>query len=162
VPWRHLGEWRYSSTIHNLGTRWRWAVFTPLPLYTRGRCPRYPLDTRPGKPQSWSGRCGEEETVPLPGIEPGPSSPDRVAIPTELFRLSCNSSWLFNSITWTASSYTLDNLISCYVCMYKGWAIKLTLAPRPLMIYCASPLPAAMIITVAALRIVLAHGSKPT
>jgi hypothetical protein len=49
-----------------------------------------------------------------------------------------------------------------YVCMYKGWAIKLALAPRPLMIYCASPMAAAMIITVAALRIVLAHGSKPT
>jgi hypothetical protein len=46
--------------------------------------------------------------------------------------------------------------------MYKGWAIKLALAPRPLMIYCASPLAAAMIITVAALRIVLEHGSKPT
>jgi hypothetical protein len=46
--------------------------------------------------------------------------------------------------------------------MYKGWAIKLVLSPRPLMIYCASPLTAAMIITVAALRIVLAHGSKPT
>jgi hypothetical protein len=49
-----------------------------------------------------------------------------------------------------------------YVCMYKGWAIKLALAPRLLMIYCASPLATAMIITVAALRIVLAHGSKPT
>jgi hypothetical protein len=47
-------------------------------------------------------------------------------------------------------------------CMYKGWAIKLAFAPRPLMIYCASPLTAAMIITVAALRIVLANGSKPT
>jgi hypothetical protein len=47
-----------------------------------------------------------------------------------------------------------------YVCMYvmyKGWAIKLALAPRPLMIDCASPFAAAMIITVAALRIVLAH-----
>jgi hypothetical protein len=43
--------------------------------------------------------------------------------------------------------------------MYKGWAIKLALAPRYLMIYCASPLAAAMIVTVAALRIVLAHGS---
>jgi hypothetical protein len=49
-----------------------------------------------------------------------------------------------------------------YVCMYKGWAIKLALATRPLMIYCASPLAATMIITVAALHIVLAHGSKPT
>jgi hypothetical protein len=49
-----------------------------------------------------------------------------------------------------------------HVCMYKGWAVKLALVPWPLMIYCASPLAAAMIITVAALRIVLAHGSKPT
>jgi hypothetical protein len=40
--------------------------------------------------------------------------------------------------------------------------MKLALAPRPLMIHCASPLVAAMIITVDALRIVLAHGSKPT
>jgi hypothetical protein len=46
--------------------------------------------------------------------------------------------------------------------MYKGWAIKVALAPRPLMIYCASPLVAAMIITVGALCIVLARGSKPT
>jgi hypothetical protein len=51
---------------------------------------------------------------------------------------------------------------SMYVCIYKGWAIKLALSPRPLIIYCASPLAAAMIVTVAALRIVLAHGSKPT
>jgi hypothetical protein len=36
--------------------------------------------------------------------------------------------------------------------MYKGWVIKLALAPRPLMLYCASPLAAAMIITLAALR----------
>jgi hypothetical protein len=58
--------------------------------------------------------------------------------------------------------FVVFSLWFIYVCMYKGWAIKLALAPRPLMIYCASPLAAAMIITVAALRIVLAHGSKPT
>jgi hypothetical protein len=52
--------------------------------------------------------------------------------------------------------------VCMYVCMYKGWAIKLALAPGPLMIYCASPLADAIIITVAALHIVLAHGSKPT
>jgi hypothetical protein len=38
--------------------------------------------------------------------------------------------------------------------MYKGWAIKVALAPRPL-IYCASPLTAEMIITVAALLLYL-------
>jgi hypothetical protein len=31
--WRYLDEWRYSSTVLNLGTRWRWVVsFTTLPL----------------------------------------------------------------------------------------------------------------------------------
>jgi hypothetical protein len=30
-------------------------------------------------------------------------------------------------------------ILKSFVCMYKGWAIKLALAPRPLMIYCASP-----------------------
>jgi hypothetical protein len=54
------------------------------------------------------------------------------------------------------------NNVQKLVCMYKGWAIKLALAPQLLMIYCASPLTAAMIITVAALSIVLAHGSKST
>jgi hypothetical protein len=64
--------------------------------------------------------------------------------------------------TCPANHILLPRLDHFYVCMYKGWAIKLALAPRPLMIYCASPLTAAMIITIAALRIVIAHGSKPT
>jgi hypothetical protein len=30
MPWTHMGEWRYSSTFLDLGTRWRWMVsFTP-------------------------------------------------------------------------------------------------------------------------------------
>jgi hypothetical protein len=35
-----MGEWKYSSTILNLGIIWRWVVsFTPLPLYPRGKSP---------------------------------------------------------------------------------------------------------------------------
>jgi hypothetical protein len=82
MPRRHMGEWRYSSTFLDLGTRWRWVVsFTSLPLYPRGYRPRYPLDRRLGGPQSQSGLCGEEKNLTLPGIEPGRSSPS-------LFRLS--------------------------------------------------------------------------
>jgi hypothetical protein len=34
MPWRHMGEWRYSSIILSLGTRWSWVVtFTPWSLY---------------------------------------------------------------------------------------------------------------------------------
>jgi hypothetical protein len=46
----------------DLGTRWRWMVsFTPRPLYTRRKSPRYPLDRRLGGTQSPSGRHGEEK-----------------------------------------------------------------------------------------------------
>jgi hypothetical protein len=66
-------------------------------------------------------------------------------------------------ITYMTAPLTCNYIITIqYVCMYKGWAMKLAHAPRPLMIYCASLLTTAIIITVAALRIVLAHGSKPT
>jgi hypothetical protein len=56
IPWRHMGTWKYSSTILDLGTRWRLvASFTPQPL-----CPRYPLDRRLGGSQNRSGRCWEK------------------------------------------------------------------------------------------------------
>jgi hypothetical protein len=71
------GEWSYSSTILDLGTRWRSVVsFKPLPLY-----PRYPLDRRL-RPDAV-----EKTLLCMPKIEPRPSSPQPVAIPTELSRL---------------------------------------------------------------------------
>jgi hypothetical protein len=34
MPWRHMGEWRHSSTILDLGTGSRWVIsFTLVPLY---------------------------------------------------------------------------------------------------------------------------------
>jgi hypothetical protein len=37
TPWRHTGEWRYSSVL-NLGARCRWVVnVTPRPLYLPGK-----------------------------------------------------------------------------------------------------------------------------
>jgi hypothetical protein len=77
MPWRHMGEWRYSSTFLDLSTIWKWVLrFTPLQLYLQ-----YPLNRRLDGPQSRSGRCGKETNLALPGIEPGPSSPS-------LYRLS--------------------------------------------------------------------------
>jgi hypothetical protein len=38
TPWRRVGEWRHSSTILDLGTRWRWVVSSkPLPFYSQGK-----------------------------------------------------------------------------------------------------------------------------
>jgi hypothetical protein len=72
MRWRSVGEWRYSSTILGLGTRWRWVVsFTPRSLYNRWRSRRYLLD-RLGGPQSRSGSCGVEKSLlPLPESNPG-------------------------------------------------------------------------------------------
>jgi hypothetical protein len=69
------GEWSYSSTSLDLGTRWRWVVsFTLLPLYPRGKSARHPYYTKLGGPQNRSRNCGEEKNLALPGIEPGSSS----------------------------------------------------------------------------------------
>jgi hypothetical protein len=71
MSWRHMGEWWYSSTLLGLGTRWRWVVnFTLLPLYSRGKSSRYPLDRRLSGPQIWSRLCGEVKNLALLGIEP--------------------------------------------------------------------------------------------
>jgi hypothetical protein len=41
--------------------------FTPWPLYSRVKSPRYPLDRRLGGPQSRSGRFGEEKILDSSG-----------------------------------------------------------------------------------------------
>jgi hypothetical protein len=72
-----MGEWRYSSTILDIVTRWRWVVtFTPRPHYPRGESLRYPLSTRLSGLQGRSGRCGEE------------SNPSSAARSPSLYRMS--------------------------------------------------------------------------
>jgi hypothetical protein len=63
-------------------------------LPSGGKCPRYPLDSRLGGPQSRSGRCGEEKILDPTGTRtPTPRSFSRypVAILTTLSR-----SWVDN------------------------------------------------------------------
>jgi hypothetical protein len=52
MPWRYMGERRYSSTIRDLCTRWRWVVsFSPLTFNARRGTTHYSLDRRLGGPQ---------------------------------------------------------------------------------------------------------------
>jgi hypothetical protein len=76
-PWRRMAKRRYSFTILNRGTKWSWvASFTPRPLYSQGKSPRYPLDKRLGGPKSRSGRCGVEK-ITCPCREWNPESSAR-------------------------------------------------------------------------------------
>jgi hypothetical protein len=84
-----MGEWRYSSTILDLGTRCRrcrWGVSSmPRPLYHRGRSPWYPLSRRLGGPQGRSGSCGVEKF----SYQCRESNFGRPARGSSLYRLSC-------------------------------------------------------------------------
>jgi hypothetical protein len=57
-----MREWRYDSTILDLGTRWRRMVgLSPQPLYPQEKSPWYALHRRLVCPQSRSGCNGEEK-----------------------------------------------------------------------------------------------------
>jgi hypothetical protein len=59
-----MGEWRYSSTSLDPGTRRRLVdSFSPRPSYTEEKSPRHPLDRRLSGLQSQSGGCGEDKNV---------------------------------------------------------------------------------------------------
>jgi hypothetical protein len=65
-----MGEWRYSSTILDLGIRWSCQLHTLAALPLRKE-PRYPLEARLGGPQSRSERYGVEKYhLPLTEVEP--------------------------------------------------------------------------------------------
>jgi hypothetical protein len=104
MPWRHMGEWRYSCTILlDLGTRWRWVIsFTPQPLYPWGKRSWYPLDRRLGGPESLSGCCREEKNLFLVGIWTLAVSPVT----------QCYTSWAFPTPGWT---YNLKIIQVCWI-----------------------------------------------
>jgi hypothetical protein len=93
MSWRHIGGWRYSSTILDLSTRWRWVVsFTPLPLYPRGNSPRYPLDRRVGgRKVIWT-----REKIHCPCRKSNPNRPAH-----ELCQLQILSGRNFVSLTYS-------------------------------------------------------------
>jgi hypothetical protein len=74
ISWTYTGEWRYSSAIPDLGTRWRWVVsLKTRPLHAHGTSPHYI--------GGWVGRRAGPDVVEirkilsLPGFEPRWLSP---------------------------------------------------------------------------------------
>jgi hypothetical protein len=75
-----MGERRYSSTVLELCTRWRWVIsFTPCPLYPQGNIPRCPLDRMLDGPQSRFGCCRVDKSISPAENRTATSQP--VAIP---------------------------------------------------------------------------------
>jgi hypothetical protein len=98
-----MEEWRYSSTILDLGSRWRWVVsFTPRQLYPRAKNWRCPLDRKLGEPQYCSWRCGGKKNLAPVGKQTPAFQP--VAIPTEI-------SWLQLKVAYTQFNDSECNLI---------------------------------------------------
>jgi hypothetical protein len=80
-----------AQRILDLGSRWRWVVsFTARSPYSQGKSPWYPLVRRLGGPQSRSWRGGKENnSQPLPGLEPPIIQPVAPRYPTEISRFLC-------------------------------------------------------------------------
>jgi hypothetical protein len=113
---------RIDPRFLDLGSSWRWVVsFTSLPLYPRGKKPRYPLDGRQGGPQSQSGRYGEVKILGPTGTRtwtPSVVQPvaSRYADWATVYHFLCSSfskiiiRRVFRFSAWTpATSYPLDD-----------------------------------------------------
>jgi hypothetical protein len=64
--------------------------FTPRTLHSKGKGSWYPLNRRMGEPQIRSGRSGEENSQPLPRLEPPIIQPVAQRYTTELSRYAHN------------------------------------------------------------------------
>jgi hypothetical protein len=70
MPRKHTRERRYSSTVFDIGTWWRWVVSFTSRRFTPSE--RAPLDRKLARPQSRSGCCGEQTNLlPSPELNPG-------------------------------------------------------------------------------------------
>jgi hypothetical protein len=132
MPWRNMGEWRYSSTILSLGTRWRWVVsFMLQPLQPWGKSSRFLLDRRLGEPQSWAGRYAVEKNL-TPARNQTPATLPLVLSPQSVIKL-LDYSYHFNtthlayhySIQWAYTRHPTDKHIEYY--KHQEWKKKISI-----------------------------------
>jgi hypothetical protein len=73
IPWRCMWKWRYSCSIVDLGTIWRWVVsFMSQPLCSCGKSAQSALNRMLFGSQSQSGSC-EVEKISCPCQQSNPS-----------------------------------------------------------------------------------------
>jgi hypothetical protein len=89
MPWRHMGEWRYSSTILDLSTRWWWlASFMPWPLYPLGK-PLVPTEQEARWAPELVWILQSREKISYPCQQSNPSCPAQTPL---LYQQSCPGS----------------------------------------------------------------------
>jgi hypothetical protein len=114
MPWRCMGKRRYSSTILDLGTRWRCVVSFPQ----QGKSPLYALDKRLGGPQSQSGLWGVKTSL----APAGNRTSSRPAPSSSLCRLSITDQtclWWFNINRPSCRSRISHLSLSSWIQMFK-------------------------------------------
>jgi hypothetical protein len=117
IPWRRMGEWRYSSTILDLDTRWSWVVsFTPRPLYPEEKAhSTYWIRGVVGPKTIWTLWRGEKS---CPCRESNPSRPVRRytdwATPGPIFRVGNRDSSFYRDIDNCLPDLTARHRIGWY------------------------------------------------
>jgi hypothetical protein len=116
-----MGEWRYSSTILHLGTRWKWVVcFTPLPVYQCINSPSHPLYRRLGGSQSQSGHYGGDKNLPaIMGIEPWLLSSPACSLVIILSELL----WLLNKTKCSVNNEQSKYKSRCLWTLWQPWDV---------------------------------------
>jgi hypothetical protein len=118
MAWRRIGERRCSSSVLDLGTRWRWmASLTLRSLFPLGKSPRYSSDNR-------SGRLGKEKNIVLTGIEPGSRSYIYCAVWKDDFW------WMLNFVGVSRIKLALDTYVlwrghwTSWLCKGRGFSLS--------------------------------------
>jgi hypothetical protein len=122
IEWTHMGEWRHSSTILRLGTRWRWVVsFAPRPLYPGHRTSDIHWIWGWVAPElAWT-LCRKAS---YPCRESNPDSSAVQPIAQTLYRLSYPCSYFLSLTSKYSPQYPIQNIKT--QCLRYGYDIAST------------------------------------
>jgi hypothetical protein len=123
-----MREWRYSSTILDLGTRWRWVFsFALRPLYFWWNIKLYPLDRRLSGYQDPCEHCGEEKNL----------TPAENGTPVVKPVACCHADWATPTSVICTSTYIQEWI--GYFFFHEQWTACKILVGRYCIIHHAAP-----------------------
>jgi hypothetical protein len=131
-----MGKWKYDCNVLNLDTRCKWWASLLIRFNPQGKSPRYPLDRTLGPRVELEAMEKRKISFSLLRIEPQPSSPYSIVIPTEQPQIllyspssSCVLGLLFDYEDGSSMFVNFYSAASRHVPNYNVWAV-LTLSVR--------------------------------